>query len=184
MHFIAVGAGHLGEGNGLIELLRNKGYSVLPVLPSYNNYSADGWYRYHSGPYQFMADFPSVPSKELEVNPWTKNTIYKSNLSNQAPSVFYVRIEEVHDLKNGSPQQVIIEPRSRLKGLFGETIEVKTFNYTTTGQDFQFTWTEGRRVTGSFYHVGELHYFVYCVHRKDVNKKKINRFLDSFQFIP
>ena len=60
--FIAVGAGHLGGPGGLVNLLREKKYTVVPVLPSYNNYLKDGWYRFTSRRQGFTADFPDVPS--------------------------------------------------------------------------------------------------------------------------
>jgi hypothetical protein len=60
--FIAVGAGHLGGPGGLVNLLREKKYTVVPVLPSYNNYLKDGWYRFTSRIQRFTADFPMIPT--------------------------------------------------------------------------------------------------------------------------
>lgn len=59
--FVAVGAGHLGEEEGIVNLLRDKGYTVLPVLPTYHNYLPNGWYRKTSERDQFRADFPAMP---------------------------------------------------------------------------------------------------------------------------
>jgi hypothetical protein len=59
--FIAVGAGHLGGDQGLISLLREKGYTVLPIIPTYNQYLADGWYQLSSLKNNFTAQFPSQP---------------------------------------------------------------------------------------------------------------------------
>lgn len=64
--FVAVGAGHLGEEEGIVNLLRDKGYTVLPVLPTYHNYLANGWYRKTAAKDQFKADFPEVPMVSTE----------------------------------------------------------------------------------------------------------------------
>lgn len=59
--FVAVGAGHLGEDDGVIALLRTMGYTVLPVIPVFNHLMKDGWYQITSSRNNFTAEFPSVP---------------------------------------------------------------------------------------------------------------------------
>src|SRR5262249_922695 len=60
--FVAVGAGHLGEEQGVIELLRQKGYTVLPIIPDYKHYLEDGWFHFYSSRNNFSIDFPGMPA--------------------------------------------------------------------------------------------------------------------------
>jgi uncharacterized protein YbaP (TraB family) len=182
--FIAVGAGHLGEGNGLVELLRNKGYTVLPVLPTYNNCLQDGWYRYHSPKKKFNADFPSIPSKEIKRTATTAAYIFHSTLSPPTIASFYVFVEEITGSVDADSQKKTADPRPTLKFLFGDSVDIKVSGDTHGQQDFEMNWTEGRRVTGTFYHPGERNYYVYCVYKKSTDRKKIKRFFDSFQILP
>ncbi|MBA3647734.1 MAG: TraB/GumN family protein [Chitinophagales bacterium] len=64
--FIAVGAGHLGGEKGLVSLLREKGFTVIPVIPSYKNYLETGWYQFTSPQNLFTIQFPEPP--ELTVD--------------------------------------------------------------------------------------------------------------------
>ncbi|HYV93977.1 MAG TPA: TraB/GumN family protein [Chitinophagales bacterium] len=82
--FIAVGAGHLGGDQGLVSLLREKGYTVLPIIPTYNHYLKDGWYQLFSLKNNFTADFPSQP--EVTTDTMSGKEVWSYSLSEKSRS--------------------------------------------------------------------------------------------------
>src|SRR6185503_14863931 len=52
---------------GLVSLLREKGYVVLPIIPTYNHYLKDGWYQLTSQKNNFTAEFPSQPEITTDI---------------------------------------------------------------------------------------------------------------------
>lgn len=70
--FNAVGALHLPGDEGLIELLKKKGYSLTPVFSSYSGtdepeiYFPEAWITYASKAGKFTMDFPATPEENME----------------------------------------------------------------------------------------------------------------------
>ena len=77
--FIAIGAGHLGGEGGVIALLRDKGYTVIPLIPSYDHFLHDGWYRFSSRKNHFTAEFPSAP--EITIDTFRSREIWSYSIS-------------------------------------------------------------------------------------------------------
>ena len=59
--FVAIGAGHLAGESGVVNLLREKGYTVTPVLPTFNIYETGNQFHFISTASAFSIDFPSAP---------------------------------------------------------------------------------------------------------------------------
>lgn len=70
--FNAVGALHLAGDEGVIALLKKKGYALTPVFSTYSGneepeiYFPNAWVTYTSKPGNFTMDFPAMPEENAE----------------------------------------------------------------------------------------------------------------------
>ncbi len=91
--FIAVGAGHLGGEEGLVSLLRSKGYTVLPVIPTFSHFLPGNKYRFVSIKNNFKVDFPAIPEIKSEEDNGTLVSTYSNKLEKGKPSYEVVVID-------------------------------------------------------------------------------------------
>lgn len=178
--FIAVGAGHLGETEGLVNLLRDKGYSVLPVIPSYNNYLANGWFRKSSPQNKFRADFPVLP--------WLSSEKIGSltAMHYSATSSTYSTEKHSYDLYVGSGLQdsvlrSVIQHQFKMPVFFDKTIADTVHN---NRLQFELKTTDGRNCHVHCYEKSGTVYVLLYTYRKKYNKEFRNRFFTSFQLLP
>lgn len=80
--FLAVGALHLAGEQGLIALLRQKGYTVEPVISSYSGPSAaemyqEEWITYTDKNYMYKIKFPAEAHTGLDSIPMYQTTAYE-----------------------------------------------------------------------------------------------------------
>jgi uncharacterized protein YbaP (TraB family) len=167
--FIAVGAGHLGSQGGLVELLRNKGYTVLPVIPVYNNYSKDGWYRFQSVKNNFSIAFPSVPQISL--------TLFEGSMISE-----YV-VEKKEQFSAAENFSVYVFPvemidSNIIKFLSSKNLMNIDFNNATEEKYFSFMVGEKEKGKGVMVYSGFKRYVILysSIHKT----KNLNRFTASF----
>ena len=178
--FIAVGAGHLGDAEGLVNLLRDKGYLVLPMIPSYGSYLPNGWYRKTSLPNKFVADFPAMPQVSRE-EAGTQQAWHYSSLSST-----YTMEKHSYDLyvTNGMQDSVldrVLQFHFKMKVYHDKSIPDYGHN---NQQQFELKTTDGRSCDVQCFEKNNIVYVMLYTYRKKLNKEYRNRFFDSIQLLP
>lgn len=178
--FIAVGAGHLGDAEGLVNLLRDKGYQVLPLIPGYSSYLPNGWYRKTSVKNKFTADFPSMPLLSWE-NTSTQKAWHYSSLSST-----YTTEKHSYDIyvSNGIQDSVldhVLEHHFKMKVFHDKTMPDAA---RSNQQQLELKTTDGRSCAVQCYEKNNTVYVMLYTYRKKINKEYRNRFFDSFQLLP
>ncbi len=167
--FIAVGAGHLGGDGGIISLLRNRGYKVVPVIPSYSYYMKDGWYHFVSMKNNFSAEFPAVPA--ISTDTLKGNQIWAYAISD----VVRTALEE--DLR------VIIFPRSMDDDdirVYLSTRNIADIKFEGNTEEKIYSFQLNNKMKGrcTFIYSGEKRYVI--LYASAHKSKDINRFAASF----
>ncbi|MGB3075702.1 MAG: TraB/GumN family protein [Chitinophagales bacterium] len=177
--FIAVGAGHLGETEGLVNLLRDKGYSVLPVLPAYTNYLPNGWYRKASIKNKFVADFPTVPQMSKEEIAASQLCHYSSTASTYTTEVHQYDLYVGYG-RQDSVLKSVLQHHYEMKIVLDE-IKPDTLN----SNKFQLLLetTDGRNCTVQCFEKNNRVYVLLYTYKRKVNKEFRNRFFSSFQLL-
>jgi hypothetical protein len=159
--FIAVGAGHLGKEYGLVSLLRERGYSVIPVIPTYGNYLRDGWYSFTSKKNEFRCDFPSLPACVDTSNRAHYSSMKKEGVRKELFEViiFTAAGDEQRVENLFPPRQLRIQENGAEKFFTGET-------------------TDGRQVAGKLIFSHEKTYLIR--HSSKQKSKERDRFIQSF----
>lgn len=177
--FVAVGAGHLGEEEGIINLLRDKGYTVLPVLPTYHNYLANGWYRKTAARDQFIADFPEVPMLSTEQLQHTTVHRYSSTASpypsEQQDFSVYAGKGRIDSLLRPVLQHhfnmTVPENAIDMESISGGHLEV------------HLETTDGRQCAVQCFEKNNQVYIMLYTYKKKQNKEFRNRFFGSIQIL-
>lgn len=167
--FIAVGAGHLGGEQGVIALLRDIGYTVIPVIPSYNHFLHDGWYRFSSRRNHFTAEFPSAPQITVDTFKSKEVWLYSTSEKERAALQEDFRILVFPSSFDDDDIRVFLASRKIADLKFDKISEEK---------DFSFQRDDKMKGRGVLVYSGELRYVVvYASIRKT---RDLNRFAGSF----
>ena len=177
--FVAVGAGHLGETEGLVNLLRDKGYTVLPVIPTYLNYLPNGWYRKTSSRNHFKADFPAVPllsNEEINGAHFFHYTAVASTYYTEKHSYDVYVGEGMQD----SVLLHVLQHHYKMKVYFD-----KIAPDATQHNKFQLILetTDGRNCTFQCFERNQQVYVLLYTYKRKANKEFRNRFFSSFQLL-
>jgi len=167
--FIAVGAGHLGGEEGLVNLLREKNYHVIPVLPSYKNYLKDGWYRFSSIKNSFVVDFPSTPEFEMD---------------SSGDKIISEYSAEIKDEKNKKEKfKVIVIPSEFDQSILNTVLPATNKNYHFDGQNNSFTCQEdnGLNISGKIIRSPTATFIVESYYKG--KSKYGDRFFESFAIL-
>lgn len=167
--FVAVGAGHLGGELGIIALLREKGYTVIPVIPSYNHFLDDGWYRFSSWRNHFTVEFPSTP--EIIIDTFKSKEVWSYSISEKERATLQedFRILVFPSSMDDDDIRVFLSSKKIADLKFDKISEEKYFSFQRDDK------MKGR---GVLIYSGEIRYvIVYASTRKT---KDLNRFAGSF----
>ncbi|MEO6167859.1 MAG: TraB/GumN family protein [Chitinophagales bacterium] len=177
--FVAVGAGHLGETEGLVNLLRDKGYTVLPVIPTYTNYLPNGWYRKISFKDHCKVDFPSVPltsNEKISASPFMHYSAVGSTYATEKHD-YDVYIGEgrqdsvlLHVLQHHYQMKVFLDKISP------DALHDNKF-------ELLLETTDGRNCTVQCFERNQQVYVLLYTYKRKVNKEFRTRFFSSFQLL-
>lgn len=178
--FVAVGAGHLGASEGLVNLLRDKGYVVLPVIPTYANHLPNGWYRNTSAKNHFTAVFPTMPQLGIE-NDSTDRLWHYASFSNA-----YTTETHQYDLyvANGRQDQLLKKILSHhfASQLITDTVTSDKANNNRFETTLEIS--DGRTCNLLCFEKKQTVYVLLYTYKRKANKEFRNRFFSSFEILP
>jgi uncharacterized protein YbaP (TraB family) len=167
--FIAIGAGHLGGEGGVITLLRDQGYTVIPVIPSYDHFLHDGWYRFSSRRNHFTVEFPSAP--EITIDTFKNKTVWLYSMSEKERAALQ---EDFRILVF----PLTMDDNDIRAFLSSKKIADLKFDKISEEKYFSFQRDDKMKGRGLLIYSGEIRYvIVYASTRKT---RDLNRFAGSF----
>ncbi len=195
--FFAVGAGHLPGKEGLIQLLKNDGYQVEPIIAKHTQttISLNDWYLLEDKEDNYSVEFPGKSESrkektaqgmefvmhgyEPEESAYDDNYFYAATCIPLAEEPTEWNEEFVEDLLAKSQASVI----DRVQG---NLLNTRRLNLNgTQGIEYEVGFLEGAaRIKVRQYLANEKMYMIQVISMKMTpNNANMNRFLDSFKFL-
>jgi len=195
--FVAVGAGHLGGEKGLINLLKEKGYEVKPIIASKefvepNAKQEDKWYSFTSDESGFGIEMPAIPQEqikqvasnfgELTLNIYIHQAKQESeeNLLYMVMRTKYPEGSSIH-----SDSTAIIESffqdaiNGSVKSVNGELIEARDISFGDyPGKDIEISFQDGAIIISMRQIL--VNNYVYVLQVMTLANNKDNELIDKF----
>ena len=185
--FNAVGALHLAGNDGVIELLKKKGYKMTPVFSTYSGtdepeiYFPDAWVIYNSKEGRFAMDFPFTPEEQEGEEKGKMNVSYKDSESKTFFMAAYQDLSKEEIKKGeGEYEKGIEEMQQQLELVWKKEVIYKTMK----GMDCEFKAIPGLNIRYRFLLVKNRMYMLGVGGSSEfVNSAEAEKFYNSLKLL-